>query len=347
MYPYHIWLGEDMLILGIETSCDETAASVIEDGYKIKSNIISSQFDVHEKYGGIVPELACRKHIENIDIVISAALNESQVSLKDIDLIAVTHGPGLIGSLLVGLSTAKGMAYALNKPLVGINHIEGHIYANFLEEPKTPLPSIALVVSGGHTELYVIKKHCEYKLIGRTRDDAAGEAFDKVAKMLKLGFPGGPIIENLARKGNPNHIEFPRALMSKDSFDFSFSGLKTAVSYYIKKNKNFVLEDVAASFQEALIDVLVTKTIKASIKEGIKDIILAGGVASNNLLRKEMLKKAMEKELRIHIPKPLLCTDNAAMVACAGYYRFKDKDFDKDSFFDFLDLDAVANLRLV
>lgn len=336
-----------MLILGIETSCDDTTASVVEDGKRIRSNIISSQFDVHRKYGGIVPELACRKHIENIDIVISSALKEADVSIEDIDLIAATRGPGLVGSLLVGLSAAKGMAYALKKPLVGINHIEGHIYARFLEEPLTPLPCVVLVVSGGHTELYLVRKHCEYKLIGRTRDDAAGEAFDKVAKRLEQGFPGGPIIERLAEKGNPDHIEFPRALMSKDSFDFSFSGLKTAVSYYVSQNKSFVLEDVAAGFQKALIDVLVTKTIKASLKEGVKDIVLAGGVACNKLLRHEMQEKGGEKGIKIHIPSPILCTDNAAMVACAGYYQFKSKGFKKECFFDYLDLDAVANLRLV
>jgi len=336
-----------MLILGIETSCDETAACVLEDGSRIRSNIISSQFDVHTKYGGIVPELACRRHIENIDTVILSALKEAGVTFDDIDLFAVTHGPGLVGSLLVGLSAAKGIAYALKKPLVGINHIEAHIHARFVEEPDTPLPLVALVVSGGHTELYVMKRHGDYRLLGRTRDDAAGEAFDKVAKMLGLGFPGGPVIEKLALKGKPSDIEFPRALMTKDSFDFSFSGLKTAVSYYINNHKDFVLEDVVYAFQEALVDALVTKTIKAAKKEKIKNLLLAGGVAANSLLRKKMETEAAKEGMSVHVPSPVLCTDNAAMTACAGYYRFREKGFDKNLFFDYLDLDAVANLKLV
>ena len=336
-----------MLILGIETSCDETAASVVEDGTQIRSNVISTQFDVHKQYGGIVPELACRKHIENIDTVIFSALKEAGVSFNDIDLFAVTHGPGLVGSLLVGLSASKGIAYSLKKPLVGINHIEAHIHARFLEDPDIPLPLITLVVSGGHTELYIMKEHGLYKLLGRTRDDAAGEAFDKVAKMLGLGFPGGPVIEKLAKNGRLTDIEFPRALKSKDSFDFSFSGLKTAVSYYIKNNPNFVLEDVAFAFQEALVDALVTKTIRAAKKEGIKNILLAGGVAANTPLRQKMQAEGQKDGITVHVPSLILCTDNAAMTACAGYYRFKEKGFNKDLFFDYLDLDAVANLKLV
>jgi N6-L-threonylcarbamoyladenine synthase len=336
-----------MLILGIETSCDETAASVVEDGSQIRSNVISTQFDVHKQYGGIVPELACRKHIENIDTVIFSALKEASVSFDDIDLFAVTHGPGLVGSLLVGLSASKGIAYSLEKPLVGINHIEAHIHARFLEDPDIPLPLITLVVSGGHTELYIMKEHGHYKLLGRTRDDAAGEAFDKVAKMLNLGFPGGPVIEKLAKNGRPTDIEFPRALKSKDSFDFSFSGLKTAVSYYIKNNPDFILEDVVFAFQEALVDALVTKTIRAAKKEGIKNILLAGGVAANTPLRQKMQAEGQKDGITVHVPSLILCTDNAAMTACAGYYRFKEKGFNKDLFFDYLDLDAVANLKLV
>jgi N6-L-threonylcarbamoyladenine synthase len=313
-----------MLVLGIESSCDETAAAVVRNGRQILSDIVASQLEVHSKYGGVVPELACRKHIENIIPVIHQALATAKTSLEEIDLIAATQGPGLVGALLVGLSAAKAMAYAYKKPLVGINHLAGHIYSIFLEYPQLSFPLLALVVSGGHTELYVIKGHGDFCQLGTTLDDAAGEAFDKVSKMLGLGYPGGPIIDKCAKEGDPHSIPFPRPNINKDTLDFSFSGLKTAVAVYLKKkglNTNpDIIPHVAASFQQAAVDVLVAKTLEAARQTGVHNLILVGGVACNSLLRKELTAQGQEANIRIHYPRPHLCTDNAAMIACAAYF---------------------------
>jgi len=333
------------LIMGIETSCDETAAAIVEDGKKIISNIVASQISIHQKFGGVVPEIASRKHMEYIIPVIDRALEESGKKINDLSAIAVTYGPGLIGSLLVGLSIAKAMAYAQNIPLIGVNHLEAHIYANFLEHNEIKPPFVCLIVSGGHTSLVYIKNFGEYKSLGQTKDDAAGEVFDKIAKVLDLGYPGGPITEKLAKEGNYSSIKFPRPLINDRSYDFSFSGLKTAVIYHIKdlkkENKNIPVRDILASFQQAVIDVLVEKTIKAALKFKTKQIILAGGVAANDSLRREVKEKANLFNIKVFYPSISLCTDNAAMVASAGYYRFKEN---KKSF---LDLDAVSRLPLV
>ncbi|MEA2087733.1 MAG: tRNA (adenosine(37)-N6)-threonylcarbamoyltransferase complex transferase subunit TsaD [Candidatus Caldatribacteriota bacterium] len=333
------------LILGIETSCDETAAAIVEDGKKIISSVVASQISIHQKYGGVVPEIASRKHIEDIIPVIDKALGESGKKITDLSAIAVTYGPGLIGSLLVGLSVAKAMAYAQNLPLIGVNHLEAHIYANFLEHNEIKPPFVCLIVSGGHTSLVYIRHFGEYELLGQTKDDAAGEVFDKIAKVLDLGYPGGPITEKLAKEGEPSSIKFPRPLLNDKSYDFSFSGLKTAVIYYIRElkeeNKDIPVGDILASFQQAVIDVLVEKTIKAALKFKTKQIILAGGVAANSSLRREIKKKANLLNIEVFYPSVSLCTDNAAMVASVGYYKFKENK--KSS----LNLDAVSRLPLV
>ncbi|MBI5748921.1 MAG: tRNA (adenosine(37)-N6)-threonylcarbamoyltransferase complex transferase subunit TsaD [Nitrospinae bacterium] len=343
-----------MLILGIETSCDETAAAVVEvsheHGIKIKSNIIASQHEIHNKYGGVVPELACRRHIENISPVITEALNKAGVKINDIGLFAVTKCPGLVVALLVGLSTAKAIAYALKKPLIGVNHLEGHILSIFLEKPDISFPFVSLLVSGGHTELYLIEGFGKYKALGRSRDDAAGEAFDKASKMLKLGYPGGPAIEKTASSGNPLSINFPRAYIDKDSLDFSFSGVKTALKNYLDgfippySTSSIFLPDVAASFQQAIVDVLINKAFLAAKMYNVKTIVIAGGVASNKLLREEMKKRGAAEGVSVYHPSPILCTDNAAMIACAGYYGFVAQDFNPD--IDFYDMDADAEMKL-
>ena len=318
-----------MLVLGIESSCDDTAAAVLEDGTKILSSVISDQNTIHSIYGGVVPELAGRCHIETIDRVIIQSLELSGVSLEEIDLFAVTIGPGLVTSLLVGINTAKALAYALQKPIVGVNHLEGHLLAIFLQEP-VKFPFVALTVSGGHTDLYRVNGFGDYVILGRTRDDAAGEAFDKVAKMLKLGYPGGPIIEKKARLGNPSAYLFPRAFLNKDSLDFSFSGLKTSVRNVILKRdelSEFILsdEDIAASFQDAVLDVLSSKLVLACKKEKINRVVVTGGVAANQALRQRVIKESEKNGLDCFFPKPLYCTDNAAMIACAGYYNSCNK----------------------
>jgi len=332
------------LILGIETSCDETAAAIVKDGKKIISNIVASQISIHQKYGGVVPEIASRKHMEDIIPVIDKALDESGKNITDLSAIAVTYGPGLIGSLLVGLSVAKAIAYAQNIPLIGVNHLEAHIYANFLEHNEIKPPFVCLIVSGGHTSLVYIRHFGEYELLGQTKDDAAGEVFDKIAKVLGLGYPGGPITERLAKEGDPSSIRFPRPILNDKSYDFSFSGLKTAVIYHIKKlkkgDKIIPVRDILASFQQAVTDVLVKKTIKAALKFKTKQIILAGGVAANSSLRKEITEKANLLNIKVFYPSISLCTDNAAMVASAGYYKFKEGK--KSS----LNLDAVSRLPL-
>lgn len=334
----------DINILAIETSCDETSAAVVKNGRYILSNIISSQIDIHKKYGGVVPEIASRKHIEVIDYVIDEALEEANFKLSDIDAIAVTYGPGLVGALLVGVASAKALAFACNKPLVGVHHIEGHISANYIEDKNFDPPFICLIVSGGHTHIACVHDYNKYEIMGCTRDDAVGEAYDKVARSIGYGYPGGPIIDNLAKAGNPQAIDFPRVYLEDNSYDFSFSGLKSAVLNYINKCKmtdvSFKPEDIAASFQQAVIEVLVNKTIKAAKQKNIYKIAMAGGVAANSSLRKHM-KEACEKEnITLNYPSPILCTDNAAMIGSAGYYEFINGVRHK------LDLNAVPNLKL-
>jgi N6-L-threonylcarbamoyladenine synthase len=329
-----------MKILSIETSCDETSASVVKDGKEILSNVIASQVEFHKKYGGIVPELASRKHIEVIAAVVNQALADSKTPLKKIDAVAATFGPGLVGALIVGLNYAKAIAYALKKPFIPVNHIEGHIYANFLM-PKSPkFPFVCLVVSGGHTQLILMKDHGKYETLGRTRDDAAGEAFDKVARFLEIGYPGGPVIDEMAKKGDPKAIDFPRAMMD-EGYDFSFSGLKTAVVNYVKRNgMPKKLPDLVASFQQAAVDILVEKTIKAAKHKKVKWIALAGGVSANSRLRKDLKRRAKEKGFEVSIPPLKLCTDNAAMIGSAAYHLIKKGKKSN------LDIEAVSTLRI-
>lgn len=332
------------VILGIETSCDETSAAVVVNGREILSNVISSQIPVHQKFGGVVPEIASRKHVELISSVIRQSVDEAGISLENIDAVAVTYGPGLVGALLVGVSSAKALAYAMNLPLIGVNHIESHIYANFLANPELQFPLVCLVVSGGHTDLVYLESHGNYKLVGRTRDDAAGEAFDKVARAMGLGYPGGPLIDKLANTGDPYAIEFPRVMLDAESLDFSFSGLKSAALNYINKagmkGSEINKPDLAASFQQAVVDVLVNKALSAALRFEAKTVILAGGVASNSKLRNDLTRKALAEGIQINYPPPVLCTDNAAMVACAGYYKFKRGDTAP------MTINAVASLKL-
>jgi N6-L-threonylcarbamoyladenine synthase len=313
-----------MKVLGIETSCDETAVAVVEDGRKILANLISSQAHLHERFGGVVPEVAARAHLESINPLTELALREAGVSLKDIDGVAVTVGPGLVGALLVGIASAKAVALALDLPFVGINHLEGHIFANILDHGPIEEPFVSFVVSGGHTMLVYSPEPLRYELMGQTLDDAAGEAFDKIARFIGLGFPGGPALDRLAQKGNPNAVRFPRAATER-GFDFSLSGLKTAVVRHVKaeraKGQRTSPEDLAASFQEAVVDVQVDKTIAAAQEKGVRKIVLGGGVVANSRLRELMLERASRHGLELLIPPPELCTDNAAMIACAGHYR--------------------------
>ena len=334
---------KDIITLAIETSCDETSAAVLKNGREILSNIVSTQIELHKKFGGVVPEVASRKHIENIDMVVQESLDKANVSFNDIDHIAVTYGPGLVGALLVGLSTAKALAYTLGKPLVGVNHIEGHISANYIEDKKLQPPFICLIVSGGHTHLVEVKDYGSYEILGKTRDDASGEAFDKIARALNLGYPGGPIIDKLSKIGNKNAIEFPRAYIN-DGYDFSFSGLKSSVLNYINskkmKDEEIVVEDVAASFQEAVVEVLANKAIKAALEKGYDKVVLAGGVAANSGLREKLQEIGNNKNITIKYPPIDLCTDNAAMIGCAGYYNYiKGKTHD-------MSLNAISNLKL-
>jgi N6-L-threonylcarbamoyladenine synthase len=315
-----------MIILGIETSCDETAAAVVKDGNSILATVVSSQVQVHHRYGGVVPELASRKHIEAIVPVVDEALTEACLSLSDIDAVAVTRGPGLVGALLVGFSFAKSLAYASKISWVGVNHLEGHIHSVFLEQDPPAFPFIALLVSGGHTSIYYVTGHTAAELMGQTRDDAAGEAFDKVAKMLDLGYPGGGIIDRLAKQGDPAKIHFPRTYLDKTTFDFSFSGIKTAVNRYIANHREEFrdqIPDITAGFQEAVLEVLSYKAIRAANEKGCDRIALVGGVAANSRLRQKLTTDAGQRGIRVYIPSLHLCGDNAAMIAGVGYHYLK------------------------
>ncbi|RKD32357.1 tRNA (adenosine(37)-N6)-threonylcarbamoyltransferase complex transferase subunit TsaD [Thermohalobacter berrensis] len=335
---------KDIITLAIETSCDETSVAVLKNGREVLSNVISSQTDLHKKFGGVVPEVASRKHIESMNAIIQDALDKANITFDDIDNIGVTYGPGLVGALLVGVATAKALAFGKGIPLVGVNHIEGHICANFIEYKDLKPPFVCLVVSGGHTHLVYIKDYGEYEILGKTRDDAAGEAFDKVARALGLGYPGGPEIDKLAKIGDKDAIDFPRVYLDNDSYDFSFSGLKSAVLNYLNNNKQrgveIKVEDVAASFQQAVIEVLAEKSIMAAKEKGSKIIAIAGGVAANEGLRALLKKRCEEEGLEFKYPSKILCTDNAAMIGCAAYYDFI-KGYRAD-----MTLNAVPNLKL-
>ena len=335
---------KDIVILGIESSCDETAASVVRNGREVLSNVISSQIALHTLYGGVVPEIASRKLIEKINVVIEEALAEAHMTLDDIDAIGVTYGPGLVGALLVGVSEAKAIAYAKNLPLIGVHHIEGHISANYIENKDLEPPFACLVVSGGHTHLVIVKDYGKYEIVGRTRDDAAGEAFDKVARAIGLGYPGGPKIDKVSKEGNPNAIAFPRAKVADSAYDFSFSGLKSAVLNYLNgckmKNIPIVQADVAASFQKAVVDVLVEHAMHAVEEYGFKKFAIAGGVASNSALRSAMEEACKKRGVAFYHPSPILCTDNAAMIGAAAYYEYLAGTRSG------WDLNAVPNLKL-
>lgn len=321
---------KDILILGIETSCDETAAAIVKNGREVLSNIINSQIKIHQQFGGVVPEVASRKHIENIAPVVDKAFNEAGLTYPDIDAVAVTNMPGLVGALLVGVSFAKAFAYALDKPLIAVNHLHGHIYANFLEHPQIVFPAVCLVVSGGHTSLLYMRERGEFEVIGETRDDAAGEAFDKVARFLGLGYPGGPAIQKAARQGEADKVQLPRVFLDRNDFEFSFSGLKTAAMNQWKKIERkggASVFDMAAGFQAAVVEVLVGKTIRAAEKLEVKTILMAGGVAANQHLRNLMEKKAKELGLELFYPVLNLCTDNAAMIAGQAHYCYINQLF--------------------
>ena len=318
----------DILILGIESSCDETAAAVVKNGREVLSNVINSQIDIHKRYGGVVPEIASRCHIEAVNAVIDEALENAGVSFDDIDAIAVTYGPGLVGALLVGVSAAKALSYALKKPLVNVHHIKGHICANYVAHHELEPPFVCLVASGGHSHIVYAKDFLEYEIMGMTRDDAAGEAFDKIARVLGLGYPGGPKVEKLAKEGNPEAVEFPRVRIQENSLDFSFSGVKTAVINHVhkleQKGEAYNKADIAASFQNAVTDVLADHTVDAALRKNVKTIAIAGGVASNSALRDKMTKTASRKGIDVLYPPPVLCTDNAVMIASAGYFEYKN-----------------------
>lgn len=337
-------MEKDICILAIESSCDETAAAVVKNGREVLSNIIYSQIALHTEYGGVVPEIASRKHIEKINQVIEQALSEAHMKLEEMDAIAVTYGPGLVGALLVGVSAAKAISFASGIPLVGVHHIEGHISANYIENKDLEPPFICLVVSGGHSHLVVVKDYGEYEILGRTRDDAAGEAFDKVARAIGLGYPGGPKIDKISKEGNPDAIRFPRAKVAEAEYDFSFSGLKSAVLNYLNscqmKGEEVNRADVAASFQKAVIDVLVEHSMDAVKRYGYNKFAIAGGVASNSSLRAAFEEACSKRNIQFYHPSPIFCTDNAAMIGTAGYYEFIK------GVRSGYDLNAVPNLKL-
>ena len=335
---------KDTYILAIESSCDETAAAVIKNGRQVCSNVIFSQIELHKLYGGVVPEIASRKHIEKINQVIREALTTASITLKEIDAVAVTYGPGLVGALLVGVSEAKAIAYAMNKPLVGVHHIEGHIAANYIENLDLEPPFMCLVVSGGHTHLVKVMDYDKFEIVGRTRDDAAGEAFDKVARAIGLGYPGGPKVDKLAKEGNKDAIAFPRAKVTDNEYDFSFSGLKSAVLNYLNQCEMKQIEvnraDVAASFQYAVIDVLTSHALRATKEMGMDKLAIAGGVASNTSLRNSLEEACNREGIHFYHPSPIYCTDNAAMIGVAGYYSYIN------GVRHGLDLNAVPNLKI-
>ena len=337
-------VSQDIRLLAVESSCDETAAAVVLNGREVLSNVIASQIDLHKLYGGVVPEIASRKHIENINQVIEQALKEAELTIRDVDGICVTYGPGLVGALLVGVGTAKAISYAAGKPLIGVHHIEGHISANYICHKELEPPFLCLVVSGGHSHLVIVKDYGTYEIIGRTRDDAAGEAFDKVARSIGLGYPGGPKIDDLSVQGDPKAIKFPRASVEGAPYDFSFSGVKSAVLNYINGSKMKGLEysqaDIAASFQEAVTDVLVAHTMLAAENYGIHKVAMAGGVACNKGLRRKMKEQCGHRKYQLYYPEPVYCTDNAAMIGAAGYYEFINGRRDG------WDLNAVPGLKL-
>jgi len=333
-----------MLILAIETSCDETSIAIIKDGKEVLTNIISSQIEIHKEFGGVVPEIASRHHIKNISAILSEALDEAKVTMEDIDYIAVTYAPGLIGALLVGISFAKGLAYSYKKPLIPVHHIKGHIYANFIEN-DVKLPAICLVVSGGHTNIVHIDENHKFTNLGQTLDDAVGESYDKVARVLGLGYPGGPVIDRLAKEGNEEAIFFKEAKV--DNYDFSFSGIKTAVINYVNqkrmKEEEINEKDLVASFQKSVVDVLVKKTVKASLEKNCKTVLLAGGVAANSALREKMKEECQKKGIEITYPRIVYCTDNAAMIAMGAYYKIMTH---KDNVFGDLNLNGIATLSI-
>ncbi|MFQ5996841.1 MAG: tRNA (adenosine(37)-N6)-threonylcarbamoyltransferase complex transferase subunit TsaD [Dehalococcoidales bacterium] len=333
-----------MLVLGIETSCDETAAALVTDGKILLSNKIATQLDLLQKFGGVVPEIAARRHTELIGYVIKEALDSANKTLADVEAIAVTAKQGLIGCLLVGVAAAKSLSYALHIPLIGVHHIEGHIFANLLSNPQIPMPHICLTVSGGHTMLVFVQDYCQYELLGSTLDDAAGEAFDKIAKFLDLGFPGGPVIDKLAVRGNRKAFDFPRPLLKAKMLDFSFSGLKTAIinafKHRIANGETLPLEDIAASFQEAIVDVLVSKTLHAALQRKVSAISVTGGVSANRRLREVFLETCRQEEIEVFFPELSLCTDNAAMIATAGYARLRQGKVDD------LNLNVIPNIPL-
>lgn len=330
--------------LAFESSCDETSIAVLENGRNVKSNIIASQIDIHKQYGGVVPEIASRHHLENINGVMEEALMQGGIGFKDIDLVAVTYGPGLVGALLVGVATAKATALSLNVPIVGVHHIEGHICANYIEHRELEPPFISLVVSGGHTNIVWVKSYTEYEVLGETRDDALGEAYDKVARVLGLGYPGGPLLDKLAKEGNPENVFFKRPMLEKNSLDFSFSGTKTGVLNYLNseklKGKEINRADVAAGFQEAVIDVVVSKAMDAVKNLGQDKLALAGGVAANSRLRERLSKECEKNSVKLYAPSLIYCTDNAAMIGVRGYYGFIEGEESP------LTLDAVPGLRI-
>lgn len=335
---------KDIYILGIESSCDETAAAVVKNGREVLSNIISSQIVIHRKYGGVVPEIASRKHIENVMPVIDEALTKAQITLEDVDAVAVTYGPGLVGALLVGISAAKSLAWAIDKPLIGVNHLEGHVFANFLNEKDLEPPFMALVVSGGHTALLKVTGYNEFELLGQSRDDAAGEAFDKIARVMGLPYPGGPEIERLALQGNPLAIQFPKARLD-NPFEFSFSGLKSAVLNYLHNEEQagrpVNYSDVAASFQHAVVEALCERAVYAMQHTGLKNIVLAGGVSANKVLQNTLAETMNKIGCHLVHPTHILCTDNAVMIACRGYFMYEA------GLFSPLDLNAQPNLKLM
>ncbi len=335
---------KEITVLAIESSCDETAAAVVVNGREVLSNVIASQIDIHKLYGGVVPEIASRKHIEKINQVIHEALAESGKTWDDMDAICVTYGPGLVGALLVGVGAAKAISFATGKPLVGVHHIEGHISANYIANPDLEPPFLCLVASGGHSHLVIVRDYGDYEILGRTRDDAAGEAFDKVARAIGLGYPGGPKIDKLAKEGISQAIDFPRASIEGAPYDFSFSGVKSAVLNYINsckmKGEKYSEADIAASFQQAVVDVLVDHTMAAAKDYGIKKVAIAGGVACNSCLREEMQRGCEKQGYSFYLPTPILCTDNAAMIGAAGYYDYMN------GVRHGLDLNAVPGLKL-